>query len=548
VPLAKAYRSVLPYRKRGRYSGADYAEVVQGFGHTTEVALPTEAPQAGTTVAGVPWERSAAVDVACSAPYGAKAPESDLANLPMHDLVARAAATTAPFDAIAPASRLVQAPIRELPRHDEHLTLPSDAIAAHELVRGLPLHQAGAHQRVAEMDWGTLLAHARTASALWRGLVSRNAFIALPWSPLGRHNFDVRIDWPVEYYDDDPLVFPIQRVYVMIPSLTLVRLPERTPVRVFGADIAGDRDGWAWTFSAQIAFADRELVDPADAEDPIEIEIAINGHVWTFQVDGCDDNRRFGSKSATIRGRSRSAVLAKPTAPSRSYTETDELTAAQLAEQELDGTGWTLEWDAVDWLVPENTFSYADLAPIEAIARLAHAIGATLQSDPEDKTLRVLPGYAVSPWEWGAATPYAIVPANVLTTGDSQWRGGSNADGVYVYAENAAYGALVKITGTAGANALPQIVESLAISADPARERGRIELARAGRIKDVTRTIPLFPAPAEPGLVPIGSLLQVTDSDDEVWRGQVTAVRITASKNGQAATVRQILTLERQFR
>jgi hypothetical protein len=415
-------------------------------------------------------------------------------------------------------------------------------------VRSVRGHDAAPHERVAQQPWGTLAAHARAGSALWRGLVARNAFIALPWSPLGRHATNGTSVFPIEHYEHDPLVFPIRRVYVMIPTLAMVLLPDRTPVPVLSADITGDRDGWAWSLSASVPASALPLVDPAGAEDPIEVEVAVNGWVWTFLVEGCDDNRRFNSRTATLRAKSRSAVLAQPYAPVRTRTETEDRTAAQLAEQELTDTGWTLEWTAVDWLVPGGTFSYADLAPMDAIARLASAIGAMVQSDPEDKTVRVQPGYADSPWAWDAATPYAIVPANVLTAGDSSWRGGPNADGVYVYSENAGYGALVKLTGTAGANALPQIVDALTIDADSARERGRIELARAGRIKEVTRTIPLFPSPADPGLVPIGSLLQITDSEDEVWRGLVTGVRITASRSGQAASVRQILSLERQFR
>lgn len=545
---AKTYRSHLPYRKHGRYRGQDYTVPVQGFGFTAQIALPTELPIAGQLESAAAWKVAGQHADILASPFNGLAHLERSLELPLHDPVAHALASTLPFDGIVQHERDLTTPMHDLPPRGRDLQLPSNAIAKHEHVRSLRLHQAAPHARLAALPWGTLTAHQLSRSAIWRALVSRNAFIALPWSPIGRHETHITTTYPVEYYGVDPLVFPSQRVYVMIPTLEVVRLPERTPIPVLSADISGDGGAWAWTFSAQIPYSSLSLVNPADNTDPVDIEIKVNGWTWTFKVEAFDDNRRFGTRTATLRGRSRSAELAAPYAPKRSYTETADRTAVQLAEQELTATGWTLVWDAVNWLVPGETFTYADLAPIDAISRLAQAIGASVQSDPAAKTLHVVPGYSASPWQWPTTDPYAIVPAEVLTAGDGSWRGGQNANGVYVYAENAGYGALVKLTGTDGAEALPQIVEALAVSAVPTRERGRIELAKAGKIKDETRTIPLFPSPASPGLIPIGSLLQITDSDTEVWRGQVTTVRIAAQRSGSSASVRQILGIERQFR
>jgi hypothetical protein len=367
---------------------------------------------------------------------------------------------------------------------------------------------------------------------------------------MGARRNDTGIGWPVQPSPHpDTITVPFFPVYTMIPTVEVVLLPDRIPLNVLSVSLQADLASWAWTFNAQLPFAELALV-PTLAGEPPSIEISINGYVWTMLVEGHDDNRRFGARTATLRGRSPSALLAGPYAPARTYTETAERTIAQLAEQELSGSGWTLDWDAVSWLVPANVFSYQDLTPIDAIGRLASAIGAAVLTSPATQEIIVQPTYPVSPWAWPEAVPYALLPASILASGDGAWQGGPNANGVYVYSENAGYGALVKLTGTDGARQMPMVVESLTISADPARERGRHELAKAGRIKTETRTIPLFPSPAPPGLIPLGKLLEVSDGDAiaDTWRGQLMGIRVEAQRNGRAVSVRQILSIERQFR
>jgi hypothetical protein len=339
----------------------------------------------------------------------------------------------------------------------------------------------------------------------------------------------------------------------MLPTLTCVRLPDRTPIRMLSISLESALGSWAWSFSAPIAHKDVALLN-APGGEPTQIEVSINGYVWTLLVDGYDDNRRFGSQSVTLRGRSRSALLAEPYAPVRTYTEAADRNASQLASAELTGSGWTLLWEAPDWLVPGGNFSYADLAPIDAIAQVANAVGASIQSDREALQLTVAPTYPASPWAWDAATPWAILPAGILAAGDSSEGGGNNANGVYVYAQDSASAALVKLAGSDGALQLPMIVDKLTVHADAQRERGRNALAGAGRKRSFTRTVPLFPTPppaGQPDLGPVlpGELVELEDGFlGETWRGQVMAVRIDAQRAGSALSVRQHLTIERQYR
>jgi hypothetical protein len=334
----------------------------------------------------------------------------------------------------------------------------------------------------------------------------------------------------------------------MIPTLTAVTVPDGTPVPLLNATMTLDEHDWAWTFSAAMAASGLPLVDPATAPVPAQIMITINGYAWICRVEGVEDNRRFGSKTMTLRGKSRSTDLAFPYAQLSTYTSTEARDASQLATAQLTPYGWTLLWNTVDWLVPAGGFSFADLAPIDALAKLAASVGAIMVSDPSAMKMTVQPEYPVSPWSWPDASPYAIIPASILTTGGGSWKGGINADGIYVYSENDGYGALVLIDGTDGAVQIPMIVERLLVNVTPVRERARIELARAGRIKTEIRSIPLFPAPASPGLIPMGSLLTINDSSTESWKGQVKNISINADRAGSAISVRQTLQIERQFR
>lgn len=417
--------------------------------------------------------------------------------------------------------------------------------------------QREARGRSTTLPWDDSVPHAAVASVLWRALAARGALLALPWGPSGSYQRDTRAPYPVDPDPTDPggspITVPFRPVYIMTPTMTAVLLPGETPLDMLSCSISTDASQTAWRFSAAITRDALALVNPGDSADPPQIRVTVNGYAWVLAVETFTDNRRFGARTATITGASRSIMLAAPHAPLRTRLQASDRNASQLADEELgDGlslpeTGWTLVWDAVDWLVPGGTWSYADQSPLEAIGQLAAAIGARVETDRALLQLTVAPTYPVSPWDWDAATPWAIIPASILTQGDGRWQGGPNANGVYVYS-GSGYGAHVTIAGSGGEVPVGMVTERILTTADPARERGRQELAAAGRIKLETITIPLFPSPADPGLLPIGKLIDVQEAAELTWRGQVQGVRIDAQREGSAFSVRQTLTVERQFR
>jgi hypothetical protein len=223
-------------------------------------------------------------------------------------------------------------------------------------------------------------------------------------------------------------------------------------------------------------------------------------------------------------------------------------------------TGWSITWSTQDWLVPANLFTFADLAPIDALAQLVNAVGGSILPDASAQELIVQPLYPTSPWHWDTATPYADVPASFVATLSGQWEGNfkTDYDGIIVSGQNSGVIGKVKRTGTSGDVQLPPVTDALLCVIAANVERGRIELAKAGKQKTESIRALLLPpgGSGNPGVFPVGSLIQVTESDiststgtltGPTWRGQVMSVQIDAAKGARdaALSVRQTLTVER---
>ena len=85
-------------------------------------------------------------------------------------------------------------------------------------------------------------------------------------------------------------------------------------------------------------------------------------------------------------------------------------------------TGFTLNWDLPDWLVPAGAWTYQALTPIEALGRIVGAVGGTLLPHPSTKTLTACARYPTAPWEWAGATPAVSLPLDVVSTLDLRWQ------------------------------------------------------------------------------------------------------------------------------
>ena len=338
---------------------------------------------------------------------------------------------------------------------------------------------------------------------------------------------------------------PVLSVYFVSNSIDVVRLPGREPVPVRSLQIGIDAESWAWGLSASLPYAALELIEPT-ADGPVELEISVNGIRWTMAVEGYDVHREFGQASLSVRGRSLAAYLADPYAPKRSFVVDSPFNARQLAEQELDrpglATGFTLDWQLPDWLVPAGSWSYEALTPMAVIARIAESVGGYVQADARLKTLHAKQRYPALPWEWAAATPDRMLPLDVVRTLDLRWTQKPDFNAVVVSGERHGLSARVYRSSTAGDQMAPMVVDALLTHADACRERGRSILADTGRQAVVTLELPMLDAL---GLIDPGQLVAVGDGAAG-WRGLVRSTHIAAEWS-QSLTVRQTIELERHY-
>ena len=351
------------------------------------------------------------------------------------------------------------------------------------------------------------------------------------------------IPWEAEPDPDEPdpstIVVPPLKVYVVTNSIAVVRLPDLTPIEALAVSASIDYEAWSWRISLTLGReADLALLDPSGG--PKEVQITINGFVLVGVVERYSRDLRFGQKTWTAEARSRTAYLAEPFARPRSYRSTGLASAQQLALDELP-SGWSLSWEVPDWTVPAGAWSYDQRTPIEAIGRLAEAIGAVLQPHPAEQTLRVISRYPTSPDEWPSATPAASYTESILTRMGSSYMPGTDRNQIVI--EGGTQGVRVVATrqGTAGDDPLPSITEQLCTALECGQERARVELDAEGDRLEQSYALPIMGAL---GVRLPGDLDQITEGGS-TWRGLVRSVSISAARSADGVRVAQEVSVER---
>lgn len=346
-------------------------------------------------------------------------------------------------------------------------------------------------------------------------------------------------------------VRPHRRTYIVTNSVTVVRIPDRTPIDVDSLSISGGRDAWGYSFDLNMINPEQLALLKPTVDGPRQIEITLNGYRWTAIVESYSRNREFNAMGIRLTGRSRTALLAEPYAPRRARISTVERLAAQLVDDELADTGYTATYDTVDWLVPAGAWYYDGSTPLDAIGKVAEASGAVVQSHPEDLALVVRPSYPASPWDWTTTTPDAIVLDDIVTSEQLQVRSAPLYDAVVVTGEITGKGvtATVKRTGEAGTLFAAQASSPLINTSGVAGERGRNILSDRGEQAGIDLTLPLFPMPLGAGqtgrVLPL-DLVEV-QSTEGTWAGLCTAIRIDVRMDGKTTVIEQTLTLERHY-
>ncbi len=336
------------------------------------------------------------------------------------------------------------------------------------------------------------------------------------------------------------------RVITVINTVSIVRVGDDAPIAATQFSLRGDLESPLWQFSMAIAnAASFDLLKPGPSGVARRIRVTINGHAWVFLVELPDEVAGFGDIRRSATGRSITAMLTRDYAVRRTRTQTLSRTAQQLADEELDGTGYTVDWQGPSWVVPGGVWSYVDLAPLDALRAIADACGCVLQSHPTDPVIQVVPAFRARPWVWSTTAPDVDLVDDYLLRRSTGTAMGVRHNAVEVRGEmTGGIRGQVRITGTAGDIALPQVADPLITAYAAAEARGIRELSQVGPIGKVAIELPLFNPATSPGLVSPGMLARL--SGELMTRALGVSIAASSTDNG-GLYVRQSLELERHY-
>ena len=140
-----------------------------------------------------------------------------------------------------------------------------------------------------------------------------------------------------------------------------------------------------------------------------DLDITVGGVAYEFFVESKKRTRKHGSTDYVITGLSKSALLDAP----YSSPITEEFSG--LASTIVRGlaSGYTVNWNTVDWVIPPDTLLPADQTPLQIIRDIVKAVGAIIQTEPNGE-ITIEPAYPITlnpavSFNWYGVTPDYIL-------------------------------------------------------------------------------------------------------------------------------------------
>lgn len=218
--------------------------------------------------------------------------------------------------------------------------------------------------------------------------------------------------------DDCIPALPKRNWWYIVNTLTAERLDTGEKIKVMDGTYSTSRSQWCWTYSITVAHTEKEKLQPINGH-PVILKVMINGFEHHILLEDPEETRRFASVLYTYPGRSVTALNSDKYGPTRSFIQDNERTSVQLVQAELDRTnaGTVLDWKLIDelgWIVPIESLSYAELAPIDAIKQVVDAGGGFIYSQKAGNTLTILPRYQKGYWDTMTLDDYDILLSESL--------------------------------------------------------------------------------------------------------------------------------------
>ncbi|MFI9460213.1 hypothetical protein [Acinetobacter sp. NPDC052428] len=219
--------------------------------------------------------------------------------------------------------------------------------------------------------------------------------------------------------DDCIPALPNRNWWYIVNTLTAERLDTGERIKVMDGSYSTSRSQWCWTYSITVAHTEKDKLQPIDGQ-PVILKVMINGFEHHILLEYPEETRRFASVLYTYPGRSVTALNSDKYGPTRSFIQDNERTSVQLVQAEIDraNSGTNLDWRLIDelgWIVPIESLSYAELAPIDAIKQVVDAGGGFIYSQKAGNTLTILPRYQKGYWDSLTVDDYDIIlPESVV--------------------------------------------------------------------------------------------------------------------------------------
>ena len=350
------------------------------------------------------------------------------------------------------------------------------------------------------------------------------------------------------WHDGDTTDLPILPGYIMHNKITADLNGE--PLDLLALHLTTDTDSYCWQGDITLSPASfaKLKIDLRAAGDEAVITLRINGNRWDILAEDYRDTRKFIGHSYSVTGRSITAKLGADYAKGRHSKYDAARYARQIADEQLNLLPYRIAaWEAVDWLIPGDTYTISGQTPIEVIADLAKAAGAYVESHPYEAQLFVRPVWRQA--AWAKPTPALTIPANLILSVSGQRRisercnavrltpaaelvGGAKAKGGLVYRE--------------GSDQQPEasaLTHAAYTDTDVMRAAGIHALSETGIHKIETVTLPW----AEKYQLPLATLGAVWAFAEagQTWQGVIKGVSVAVELDNGAPVVTQTVSIDR---
>ena len=350
------------------------------------------------------------------------------------------------------------------------------------------------------------------------------------------------------WHDGNTNDLPILPGYIMHNKITADLNGE--PLDLLALTLTTDTASYCWQGDITLSPASfaKLNIDGRTAGDEAVITIRINGNRWDILAEDYRDTRKFIGHTYTVTGRSITAKLGADYAKGRHSKYDAARYARQIADEQLNLLPYRIAaWEAVDWLIPGDSYTVSGQTPIEVIADLAHAAGGFVESHPYEAQLFVRPVWRQP--AWGKPTPALTIPANLILSVSGQRRISERCNAVRLTpaAEQIggakSKGGLVYREGTDQQPEASTLTHAAYTDLDVMRAAGIHALSETGTHKIETVTLPWTEKYQLP-LAGLGAVWAFAEAG-QTWQGVIKGVSVAVELGGGAPVVTQTVTIDR---